>query len=146
MGLFPHSFRFQMDSLYISWQLPRYRKEKRGEKSLGQREHARGGVAWSAELRRTEWKTFPFLSLSVFMHPLFPHPGSKPWTFEKERKKEKNSLIFPRVVCNNVGCVTVERLCIHWPSSSLRARDLPPASFLDTSTETNQHSQREEEV
>lgn len=66
-------------------------KKKEEKKSLGQREHARGGVAWSAELRRIEWKTFPFLSLSVFMHPLFPHPGSKPWIFEKERKKKTPS-------------------------------------------------------
>lgn len=32
MGLFPHSFKFQMDSLYISWQLSRSRIEEEKKK------------------------------------------------------------------------------------------------------------------
>lgn len=79
MRLFTHSFKFQMDPLYISWQLSHSRKKK----SPGQREHARGGGEWSAEWSGTEWKTFPLLSVSVFPLLLSPHPGSKPWTFEK---------------------------------------------------------------
>lgn len=34
MWLFPHSFKFQMDSLYISWQLSRTRKKKKGKHFL----------------------------------------------------------------------------------------------------------------
>lgn len=81
MGLFPHSFKFQMDSLYISWQLSQSRKKrerKKKETSLRQRERARGGGEWSAEWRGTEWKTFPLLSVSLFTRPLSPHPWSKP--------------------------------------------------------------------
>ena len=145
MGLFPHSFKFQMDSLYISWQLSRSRIEEKKKKDESWTKRACKGEEESGVPSGggTEWKTFPLLSVSVFTRPLSPHPGSKPWTFEKTSPRFSSP--FPGVVCNNAGSVTVESLCIHRLSPSLQAQDLPPACFLDSYSITNQQSQSEEE-
>ena len=145
MGLFPHSFKFQMDSLYISWQLSRSRIEEKKKKDESWTKRACKGEEESGVPSGggTEWKTFPLLSVSVFTRPLSPHPGSKPWTFEKTSPRFSSP--FPGVVCNNDGSVTVESLCIHRLSPSLQARDLPPACFLDSYSITNQQGQKEEE-
>lgn len=80
MGLFLYSFKFQMGSLYISWQLSRFTKKKKlKKKQVADKESVHlKEEKWSAEWRGTEWKTFPLLSVSVFNHPLFPHSGTKP--------------------------------------------------------------------
>lgn len=137
MRLFPHSFKFQMDPLYISWQLSHSRKKKVLDKESMQEEEASGVPS---EARQNE-KHFLFFLFSPSLYPLTlalnPELLKKPPRFLRP---------FPGVVCNNAGSVTVESLCIHRPNPQhCRPRDLPPACFLDSYGITNQHSLREQQ-
>lgn len=88
MGLFPHSFKFQMDPLYISWQLSRSRieeeKKKKKRRVLDKESMQRGGGEWSAEWRGGQnGKHFLFF-LFLFSPALFPlTPGLNPELLKK---------------------------------------------------------------
>lgn len=124
MGLFLHSFKFQMDSLYISWQLSRSRKQnkkKKRNKSGTKRVcswRRKSGVLSGGGQNEKHFLFFLFL-FSPTLFPLTPGLNrgllKKPPIFSRP---------FPGVFFfNNASSVTVANLCIHRPS--LQAQDLP---------------------
>lgn len=139
MGLFPRSFKFQMDSLYISWQLSRSRKKRKNknpdkESVQGEEERVLSGGGQNG-------KHFLF-TLFLFSPALFPLTlGLNP---EPLKKPLRFSRPLHGVICNNAVSVTVESLCIHRLSPLLQAQDLLPPCFLESYSITNQHSNREE--
>ena len=142
MGLFPHSFKFHMDSLYISWQLSRSRKKER-KKSQTKRACEEEAEEESGE--RRNGKHFLFLSVSVCSRPLSSSPpGPSPKLFEKPPPPPRFLRgPFLGVVCNNGRlCYSGEPAPIYRISPSLQAWDLPPVCFLDSYTTADQHSQR----
>lgn len=144
MGLFPHSFKFHMDSLYISWQLSRSRKkeEKEGKKRRRKRVSDKESMQREEESGEAQnGKHFLFF-LFQFSPALFLlTPGLNPEVLRKHSPWFPRP--FPGVVCNSAGSVTVESLCVYRLSPLLQAWDLPLACFLDSYAITNQHSQIE---
>lgn len=146
MRLFPHSFKFQMDSLYISWQLSHSRKKtkknthtqkKRGpDKESVQGEEESGVPSGGGQ----NGKHFLFFLFSTALFPLTP--GLNPELLKKPPHFGAISLEW----CVIMPALLQWRVCAYtgW---ALRCRpgDLPPACFLDSHTITNQHRQREEE-
>lgn len=79
MGFFPRSFKFQMDSLYISWQLSRFRKKRAPDKESVQGEEESGVPSEG----RQNGKHFLFF-LFLFSPALFPlTPGLNPELLKK---------------------------------------------------------------
>lgn len=132
MGLFLYSFKFQMGSLYISWQLSRSTKKKEKNKKRNKSRTKRvciwkrkSGVLSGGGQNGKHFLFFLFLfSTTLFPLTLVLNP-------ELLKKPPWFSSPLPGVVCNNAGSVTVVNLCIHRPS--LQVRDLP-----------NTHSQQDE--
>lgn len=136
MGLFPDSFKFQMDSLYISWQLSHSRRKKKqvSDKESVQLEEEK----WSAEWWGQNGKHFLFFLL-LFLPSLFPlTPGLNP---ELLKKPSRFSSPFPGVVWNNAGSVTVTNLWIQYIDSLTAG----PRSANHTKPMTKRDKERERE-